>query len=128
MSGPRGGKAMRGVLQPERRSFVRVPLDAAVRAEPIPQSPNRVLQLISEDLSEGGARLSSPEFLPVDSRVLMDLDPPRPDEPIRAMGRVVWVERVPYAAQWRVGLEFDELSQSTRAQLRRVVVRQLVRR
>jgi c-di-GMP-binding flagellar brake protein YcgR len=107
---------------------LRVPLDAPVRAETIPQaSPSRVLQLPSEDLSAGGARLSSPEFLLVDTRVLMDLDPLLPNEPIRAIGRVVWVERVPYAPQWRVGGKFDELSKSTRAQLRRIVVRQEAR-
>jgi hypothetical protein len=99
-SGSRGGEVMRAGLQPERRSSVRVAFNSAVRAEPIPQpSPSRVLQLLSEDLSEGGARLSSPEFLPVDSRVLLDLETPRRDDPIRAIGRVVWVEQVPYAAQ-----------------------------
>ena len=104
---------------------MRVQFDSSVRADPIPQpSPSRVLQLLSEDLSEGGARLSSPEFLPLDSRGLLDLETPRPDEPIRAMGRVVWVEQVPYAAQWQVGVEFGELTKSARTQLRQIVVRQ----
>lgn len=55
--GSPGGETMHTALQPERRSFVRVPFDAAVRAEPIPRSSTyRVLHMLSEDLSEGGVR------------------------------------------------------------------------
>jgi c-di-GMP-binding flagellar brake protein YcgR len=85
--------------------------------------------MLSEDLSEGGgAPLSSAEYLPVDSRILLDLEMPRPDDPIRTTGRVVWVEEAPYAEQWRVGVAFDELSKSTRTRLRRVVVRRQAQR
>jgi hypothetical protein len=77
-------------------------------------------------LREGGARLASPEPLPVDSRVLLALEPERPDDPIRASGRVVWVAQAPYAERWHIGVAFDPMSKNTRAQLRRAVVRRQV--
>jgi hypothetical protein len=49
-------------VQPDRRQFVRVPFDGEVRAEPLVQaSSSRMLHLLPEDLSEGGARLSCPD-------------------------------------------------------------------
>ena len=116
---------MTPVVQPERRQFVRAPFGGAVQAEPIPQpSPNRLWRLLAEDLSEGGIRLSSPELFPVESRVLLDLDTPSLDDPIRVLGKVVWVEQVPYADQWRVGVEFSDVPKDMRSRLRRIVVRQ----
>jgi c-di-GMP-binding flagellar brake protein YcgR len=120
---------MAPVLRPERRQFARVRFDGSIGVEQIPQSlRSRRWHLMSEDLSEGGLRLSSPEFLPVEQRVLLDLDPPVMDAPVRVVGTVVWVEQVAYAAQWRVGVAFDELSKSTRTQVHRIVVRQQVQR
>lgn len=120
---------MQSAFQRERPSFVRVAFDAGVGAEPIPPpSPYRVLRLLSEDLSEGGARLAAPELLPLDSRVLLELEHERPDDPIRASGRVVWVEQVPYAERWHIVVTFDPMSKDTRAQLRCAVVRRQARR
>ncbi|MEJ2387835.1 MAG: hypothetical protein P8Y27_11180 [Chromatiaceae bacterium] len=52
-------------LQPERRQFVRGPFDGQVVAGPITRAAaSRMLHLLPEDLSEGGAWLSPPEFLP----------------------------------------------------------------
>ena len=116
---------MTPVVQPERRRFARVPFGAPVRAEQIPQPvPNRCCHLLSEDLSEGGLRLSSPDFFPVEQRVLLDVDTATMDDPIRVLGKVVWVEQVPYADQWRVGVEFSDVPTEARSRLRRIVVRQ----
>jgi c-di-GMP-binding flagellar brake protein YcgR len=116
-------------LHPERRRFARVPFDLPARAEPIPQSlSNNVYQLLSADLSEGGARLSSPEFFPLESLVLLDLETPRSAEPIRAVGRVAWAEHVANEDRWRLGVEFAELSDEARSRLRKLVrKRQVVR-
>jgi c-di-GMP-binding flagellar brake protein YcgR len=109
-------------LQPERRRYVRVPFDQPVQAEPIPQpSPTHLCHLLCTDLSEGGARLSSPQFFPLESRVLLDLETPPPAETIRAVGRVAWAEQVAYEDRWRVGVEFAELSDEDRAQLQKLI-------
>jgi c-di-GMP-binding flagellar brake protein YcgR len=113
------------VLQRERRRFGRVPFGGPVRAEQIPQPvPNRRWQLLSEDLSEGGLRLSSPDFLAVEQRVLLDVDTATTDDPIRIVGKVVWIAQVPYADQWQVGVYFSDVPQDMRSRLRRIAVRQ----
>jgi hypothetical protein len=92
-------------LQRERQRFARVRFDFPDRAEQIPQSlPNNAYQLLSADLSEGAARLSSPELCPVESLVLLDLETPRSAEPIRAVGRVAWAEHVANEDRWRLGV------------------------
>lgn len=109
-------------LQTEKRQFLRVPLDASVRAEKVPQpSPNRIWNLLPEDLSESGLRLSSPELFPVKSRLLLDIESEIPADTVRIVGIVVWVAQVPHQNQWHLGIAFSDVSDNGRARLRRIV-------
>ena len=87
------GRDMTPRCKTERRQFARVPFDASVRAEQVPQPlPNRIWYLLPQDLSESGLRLSSPELFPVESRLLFTLDTAAP---VHVVGIVVWVAKVP---------------------------------
>jgi len=95
-----------------------------VRAEQIRQpiqNRNRVWHLVPEDLSEGGLRLSSPEVFPVQSRLLLEFDTEPPGGPIRAFGTVVWIAQVPFQDQWRVGVEFSDVTDGRRTRLQGIV-------
>ena len=106
-------------LQTERRRSLRVPFDRSARAGQIPRPfKNDVFDLLSTDLSEGGVQISSPDFFPLESLVVLDLDTPTP---FRAVGRIVWSERVGDQDRWRVGMEFMELSDDARSRLRKIV-------
>jgi hypothetical protein len=106
-------------LQDERRRAVRVPFDCLARAEQIPQSfQNDVFDLLSADLSEGGVQLLSPEFFPLESLVVLDLDT---TTPFRAVGRIAWHEQVAHQERWHIGVEFADLSDYARTRLRKIV-------
>jgi c-di-GMP-binding flagellar brake protein YcgR len=110
-------------LQYERRQFLRVPFTDPVRAEPIAQSPTHVRHPLSANLSEGGLQVLCPEPMPVDSLVLLDLDAQSDPDPVRAIGRVAWVQRVPHDERWHVGLQFVELTEIACSRLRTIVNR-----
>lgn len=112
---------------PDRRRFSRVPCDFPVKVEKVPKrSLADVENLLSEDLSEGGIRLSSPRFFSVQERMLLELDTPEEPGSIRTLGRVVWVEQSSYTDQFRLGVEFADLSELDRSDLRRIVEQQQV--
>jgi c-di-GMP-binding flagellar brake protein YcgR len=106
----------------DRRRFVRVPFDSPVKVEAVPKrSLADVENLLSEDLSEGGIRLSSHRFFPVQDRMLLELESPEEPASIRALGTVVWVEQSAYTEQFRLGVEFAEISELDRFRLRALV-------
>ena len=108
--------------QTERRRFSRVQCDGYVKAERIPQpSPNRIWNLLSQDVSESGLRLSSPELFPVKSRLLLDFVFKSPSASIRAVGEVAWVVQEPNQPRWSIGIAFSDVSGSGHARLRRIV-------
>ncbi len=116
-------------IQRERRRFVRVPFEAPVQVAQIPQpSPDHVCRLWSTDLSVGGIQLSASEAFPLESILLLDLKTLSPGDLIRGVGRVAWAQPATHENRWQVGVQFAELSNDARSQLRKIVTHRQVMR
>ena len=107
----------------ERRQHPRVPYYQSVYARSI-QPPAFSRYLLAEDLSEGGMRLLSQEMCAIGLRLVLDIESEKVAEPIRVVGRVVWVERAAYQAYDRLGVELLELCEPQRLRLRALVADQ----
>jgi len=59
------------------------------------------------DLSAGGIRLRTDEFLPVGSLVSIQFSCCN-NQLLTIQGKVAWVQKVPHADSYQAGLQFDE--------------------
>jgi len=115
--------------KPDRRRFARVRVGGSVTVSSIPRSLFTTARRFSiEDISERRVRLSSPEFFPADSRLLLDLQPPDAGEALCTIGRVVWAEPSSDSDRWQMGVAFSSLSDAARSRLHRLVTKQLTNR
>jgi hypothetical protein len=106
----------------ERRRAPRVPWDAPLLVEELPPPvASRPRPLLAEDVSECGVRASSPEFVPLGARLLIAFDDESTVEPLRTVGAVVWVKKVPYQERWTLGIAFVDMPEEALRRLRRVV-------
>ena len=111
-----------GEMVRERRKFVRVSSDYPVQLKHVPQNyPIQVHNSMSQDISEGGLQLSSFYFYPVHCKMTFEIFVSQDTEPISGVGRVVWVEQLPYQDRYKVGIEFSELNDDHRTHLRQVI-------
>lgn len=97
----------------ERRRYKRIPFKEAVHFD-LSQVEN--IQSIyggclSCDLSEGGIRLYFNEFLPKKSPVQVDFVL-KNDEVVNIGSQVVWIQKIPHAEYYQVGLEFIHTKES----------------
>jgi len=102
-----------------RRRFPRLTKDVSVQLKQVPDNYSvKIHNSILRDISEGGLQISSFYFYPVNFRmpVEVSMSPDRP--PVQGVGRVVWVEQLPYQERYKVGIEFTELNEHSRRQLR----------
>ncbi len=94
--------------EPNKRRFVRVRLSDAVQ---LYSDDNMSQGALSCDISDGGMRLKAGRFFPVSSdlRVSIRLGA---EIMLECKGKVMWVNRVPYAEdeQYQIGLAFDPKS------------------
>ena len=93
----------------ERRQFKRVKL-----SEPVQYHPKDSLNIsgsLSRDISEGGLRLTTSEFIPLDTELALSIQLSA-EEVIDCLGKVVWVEQLPHTERYQAGLKFEETDTS----------------
>ncbi len=77
---------------------------------------------VAFDLSAGGIRLRTEEFLPKNSQVAVSFRC-KDNRILTINGRVAWVQKVPHCDSYQAGLEFDDGEQNfySRAEIREFV-------
>ena len=88
----------------EKRRYRRIPLRQPVQF----QSQHSALEggSLSCDLGEGGVRVDMYDFLPLNTEVTLEIRL-AVERVIEYVGRVVWIQKFPFAERYQVGLEFS---------------------
>jgi len=81
---------------------------------------------LTKDLGGGGVRVVSREFLPIHTKVKLEFSLNRASELLRAVGKVVWVHKLPYSYQHDVGIQFLDIPEMTKREISRFVEQNLV--
>ncbi|MCG2710841.1 MAG: PilZ domain-containing protein [Candidatus Omnitrophica bacterium] len=106
----------------ERRGFFRKNADFSVQLRRIPQESAGIIHnLLTHDFSEKGIQLSSFNFYPVNSKIILEMFPVRDMEPIITVGRVVWVEQFPCQERYKIGIEFSDMNHESRVHLKQII-------
>ncbi|MDD5561590.1 MAG: PilZ domain-containing protein [Candidatus Omnitrophica bacterium] len=92
----------------ERRKYVRVPENLQIAYEIIPAES--IKEYLTKDISQGGIRFLTYEFIPKDSRLRIRITFPRALLfSFEAMVKCMWIREVPYSDEFEVGVEFIDL-------------------
>ena len=76
---------------------------------------------LMKDIGAGGIRLLSRDFLAVDSRLKLEFFLTPASEALMAVGKVVWIQKLPYSYQHEVGIQFLDISEESRKRIRQFV-------
>jgi hypothetical protein len=103
----------------DRRAHPRVPCTTPLDAEHSgPDGHVQTSAMLAENLSEGGLCITSSEFLPLGSHLLVSLELDDDAEPLRAVCVVVRIETLPHQDRWSLGLMFHDLSHGAQSRIR----------
>lgn len=69
------------------------------------------------DISKGGVGLISSKFIPLDTNLVMEIALSPKAEPLLAVGRVKWVQKLGVQERYRVGMAFSDISQGCQSRL-----------
>lgn len=106
----------------ERRRYTRVESDFPVQLRHVQQyNPTQLHNSVSCDVSVGGMQVSSFYFYPIHCKMMVEVFTSEDKESIRGIGRIVWIEQLPYQERYKIGMEFFELSEDNKAQLRKTI-------
>ena len=69
----------------------------------------------SENISLGGVRFKTPDFVQGSSRLIIELDIPMASNPVRAISRVAWIKKdMKDETLYEIGNQFLEISREDR--------------
>ena len=71
------------------------------------QDRENLIGSVGYDISEGGVRFQSDDFIPLHAPLFIRMAL-SPNQSIDLHGRVVWVQMVPHSERYHIGLEFDD--------------------
>ena len=89
----------------EKRKFERVRISFPVRCEGL--QSHKPFYTVFKDISEGGLKLISEEFLAVNKFVKFEIN--LINNLVRGKGKIVWCNPQAYTDRYWVGLEFTEI-------------------
>ena len=75
---------------------------------------NEGVSSISKNLSQGGIRFRTAEFVSMACRLILELDIPMFNKPVKAISRVAWIRKTVSGDDYEVGNQFLEMSQKDR--------------
>ena len=78
---------------------------------------------VTRDVSEGGVRFTSNEFLPLASRLVVEIFLPAQPRPVKAIAKVAWIRKVPSGEQYEIGNQFLDIARDDKRQLNEYVGR-----
>ena len=99
----------------ERRKSPRGPAYLPVRLHPKGQL--RVVETLTKDIGEGGARCVTPAVFPVATEMSVEFSLSPGHEPISLRGRTAWFRTLPESEQYDMGIQFLEVNPKTKIRL-----------
>lgn len=69
---------------------------------------------VTKNLSEGGIRFRTAEFISMACRLILELDIPMFTKPVKAISKVAWIRKTPSGDDYEIGNQFLEISKKDR--------------
>lgn len=107
----------------ERRRFGRINARVPLQFKDI-QRPIEIYNgTLTKDISEGGVRFTSNDFLSIFTRLFVEVSVPSFSRPIKAISKVAWIQKEPRGNQYIVGLQFLDMNEEDRKHLAAFIAR-----
>lgn len=101
----------------EKRRYRRINSIIPLQYKKLRQLSESTIGAITRDVGEGGVRFISNEFLPLASRLVVEVFLPANPRPIKAISKVAWIKKAPSGDQYEVGNQFLEVAREDKSSL-----------
>lgn len=111
-------------FEQERRKYPRVFASLPMQFRLVGEFDKFPRDTITKDLSEGGMRFSVDKFVPVGTRIVVNVLLESFHEPVRSVAKIIWARKLQYSDSYEVGCQFLNLSEDARQKISRFITHQ----
>jgi c-di-GMP-binding flagellar brake protein YcgR len=101
----------------ERRRFQRFGCCMPAQCKQLGNIRDDILGALTKDVSEGGTRLVTHNFIPVNSRIVLVLSFPLRNQSVKIVSKVVWTRRFETLSRYDLGIEFIDMTSKGRGDI-----------
>ncbi len=101
----------------EKRKMPRFSMAVPVEYKRLRGSPEIKKGSLTRDLSTGGVRFMTDEFLALTARLVLDIALPLPQRPVSAVAKIAWIRKNSSGDKYEIGNQFLEISKEDRNRL-----------
>ncbi len=101
----------------DRRKYVRVDVAIPLQYKKLKELSEGTIGAITRDVSEAGVRFIANEFLPLASRLVVQIFLPSQPRGLKAIAKVAWIRKIPSGDQYEVGNQFLDVGKDDKNQL-----------
>lgn len=94
----------------EKRRFQRLESRFPLKYKDLRKTGEEFRGTISKNISEGGVRFRSDRFISLACRLVVEINVPPMEKPIRAISKIAWIKKLPAGDDYEVGNQFLEIS------------------
>ncbi len=103
----------------EKRRFRRVRFSEPVHYQL--KETSRFGGCLSLDISEGGMKINFDDFIPLNTEIALQLKLTGIPRIIDLLGKVVWLQQVPFSERYHVGLRFEQSDHVSHEEIREYI-------
>jgi hypothetical protein len=105
----------------DRRKFERRQVECALQIQAIAATDHIIRNSFCNNVSQIGMSITSFDFYPVNGKVHLNLISTAFNTILEAIGRVVWVREMPFQKRFKIGIEFENASESLMAKVKALI-------
>ncbi|HNV85938.1 MAG TPA: PilZ domain-containing protein [Candidatus Omnitrophota bacterium] len=102
----------------ERRQFVRVRCNQPLRYRELGGNPGGFRETFVLDISEGGMRFRTDRFIPVDGKLLLEMNLPPSQQTVKAVAKPAWNKTLTGFHECELGVSFLEIAEQDKTLVR----------
>lgn len=111
----------------DRRRFQRNRVECSLQIQTLVANDHMIRNSFCDNVSPVGMSITSFDFYPVDGKVHLNIMSSALTNMVEAIGRVVWVRELPNQKRFRIGIEFEDASESLIGKIKSLIEKSLER-
>lgn len=101
----------------EKRRFRRTETNLPVSYKNLRSAGGAAVSSMTRDISEGGARFKTSEFISLACRLVLEISVPTSAKPIKAISKVAWIKKLPVGDHYEIGNHFLEITKEDKSRI-----------
>jgi c-di-GMP-binding flagellar brake protein YcgR len=101
----------------ERRRYPRAETNLSISYKNLRSAGQTPITSTAKDISEGGARFKTSEFISLACRLVLEISIPTSPKPVKAISKVAWIKKLPVGDHYEIGNHFLEITKEDKARI-----------